>query len=106
MTSARHTLGPWRVSKSGTAVDLPGGGQVRIIRGADPIADAAFIVRAVNAHDDLAAALAQAEDFVEGCLFNFDSRRTDPVVALMLNAARDLHERVQAAIAKAKGGAS
>lgn len=63
---AKHTATPWKIAgASGTAVYGATGNMVAAIYGDDPqcradermIANAAFIVRACNAHDDLVKAL-------------------------------------------------
>lgn len=62
--------------------------------------NAAFILRAVNAHDELVEALGEARDFIDTLLANTPTEATD----LLTNHGDDVFERCKAALAKAQGG--
>jgi hypothetical protein len=70
-------------------------------RGADAEADADFIVRACNAHDDLVAALSECEAMMRGA--------RAMLLKLEPNIKLEVHDAVAAqavaALAKANGGA-
>jgi hypothetical protein len=110
--SAQHSPFPWSINREGRIDDADGEFVtfVSLQRGyvssrkSDPIAEAnaAFIVRAVNAHDELVAALRDCQRLFKEALPRFDWGRS----ALDANAIALLNEvpmAVRAALAKATG---
>lgn len=73
MSEAKHTPTPWRLAKS-AVIEIRGVSQTPVVSWsgfddsnrttAEHKANAAFIVRACNAHDDMVAALRRAEQFI------------------------------------------
>ena len=65
-------------------------------------ADAALIVRAVKSHDELLAALHAAREYIDGQIDVVDGSYGEPAP----NRAMVLAQEIDAAIAKATGGAA
>lgn len=104
-----HTPGPWFYTERlrGNCLIYSGGIAIattyetsqslnRMTGAAHPVANAAFTVRAVNAHDDLLAALKNARDAMAFMLAPLEPRSHERRV--LENALRETH----AAIAKAE----
>ena len=94
MSETKHTPGPWNLDApfpemANRIVDADGFDIVDMGPGPSPHANAAFIVQAVNAHDDLVGALSELVELLEGNL-------PDWYLKKHFNHAR-------AALAKAKG---
>lgn len=67
--SAEHTPTPWKVEKSGVIMDMHEAVVGTLLERPTQSANAAFIVRAVNAHDDLVAALKEANKLCDSARF-------------------------------------
>jgi hypothetical protein len=85
--SANHTPGPWRVTTTASGkplIESTDGSEVCKLFSDDSEgrATAAYIVRSVNAHDELVAALEYALSLLEG----YPDSATDPICAAIARA--------------------
>lgn len=109
MNEAKHTPTPWRVRDNGKAYffDIVSETDEEVVRqfeepcsgeGGIPLrADAEFIVRACNCHDDLLAALRRQLANIE--------RWLDSGVVATPKESKSIYEQMKAAVAKAEGRA-
>lgn len=109
MTEAKHTPTPWKVSEglddTSVTIRQDNGEFHRPVaeiwyNGDDPSANAAFIVRAVNSHADMLAALKAIKAEPYGCPFCDSGTLRNPVKGHNEDCGYHL---LEAAIAKAEG---
>lgn len=110
MSESKHTPGPWKLAPMahGHSVHIEGGKDTETIASAwatkneQAIANAEFIVRACNAHDDMLAALIALTSNPRPSTL---SRADDDEWAERYKRYEDAFNAARAAIAKAKGEA-